>query len=301
MSNYTIGDIQLKWNMNELLFYEDEFIKAFRIKQGNKAISKDIVFKAKYENMGMFIDEKLLQKNGLYELYETSRGNFIIYHWATCRFAFGFYLEDLEKSDTITYYFNPAMKNEIPLDMVRFFSCAGIHSKLLQREAVVFHSSYIDWNGHGILFCGPSGIGKSTQADLWEKYTGAAIINGDRTLLKCRDGIWHSYGYPCCGSSGICINRTLPLLVIVVLEQGVENRIENMTVGQKMKTLISGSERYLWSEVELERVYQISEKIVSNVPIIKFICRPDENAVNVLKKRLEVLISSRNSGSDVKN
>lgn len=301
MKKYIIGDTGFIWSKGNYPLQKSDFIAVFESVSEDICLNGDIIYKSRYMDLSKYEEFLLLHKAGMYEIYQAPIGNFIIYHWATCRFAFGFYLEDLEKSDTITYYFNPAMKNEIPLDMVRFFSCAGIHSKLLQREAVVFHSSYIDWNGHGILFCGPSGIGKSTQADLWEKYTGAAIINGDRTLLKCRDGIWHSYGYPCCGSSGICINRTLPLLVIVVLEQGDENRIENMTVGQKMKTLISGSERYLWSEVELERVYQISEKIVSNVPIMKFICRPDENAVNVLKKRLEVLISSRNSGSDVKN
>ncbi|WP_370839368.1 hypothetical protein [Intestinibacter bartlettii] len=32
----------------------------------------------------------------------------------------------------------------------------------------------------GILFSAPSGTGKSTQADLWEKYENAEIINGDR-------------------------------------------------------------------------------------------------------------------------
>lgn len=290
MSRYIVGDIQFIWELNNFPLRQDEFTSAFRTEKKNKILSDTVVCITEYKNLENYSNQKFLQKNGLYELYQTPNGKCIIYHWATCRFAFGFYLEDLEKGDTITYYFNPAMKNEIPLDMVRFFSCAGIHSKLLQREALVFHASYIDWNGQGILFCGHSGIGKSTQADLWKRYADAEIINGDRALIKCRHGIWHVYGYPCCGSSGICLNRTLPLRAIVVLEQGKENRIESMTLAQKMKTLISGSERYLWSEVELERVCRISEKIVANVPMVKLVCKPDESAVSVLQEYLKTTI-----------
>lgn len=60
-----------------------------------------------------------------------------------------------------------------------------------------------------ILFSGPSGIGKSTHADLWVKHRGARVINGDRTLLqKLGDRPRMSLGWPICGSSEICHNES---------------------------------------------------------------------------------------------
>lgn len=288
MKRYQIGDVIIQWKDGNFELESDEFTELFQIIKGDEGSYVDeIVYEIHYANLEKYKNETLLQKNGLYELYETVDGKFLVFHWATCRFAFGFYVNDLEKGNIVTCYFNPEMKNQIPLAAVRFFSCAGLHSKLLQKGALVFHSSYMDWNGQAILFAGKSGVGKSTQASLWEKHAGAEIINGDRTLLRKKGGIWHAYGYPCCGSSDICINRTLPLKAIVILEQGNENKVETLTMGQKYRALFTGSEMYLWYEKEMERVNRLVEEIMTGVRIIKLVCRPDADAVEVLKTALE--------------
>lgn len=288
MKQYQLGDIIIRWKDGSFELELDEFAKQFLVEDAEAERYLDkIIYETCYVELEKIKNEKLLQKNGLYELYETKQGKFLLFHWATCRFAFGFYIDDLENGNVVTCYFNPKMKNQIPLAAVRFFSCAGLHSKLLQRGALVFHSSYLDWNGQAVLFAGPSGAGKSTQASLWEQYADAEIINGDRTLLRRKDGTWHAYGYPCCGSSDICINRTLPLSSIVLLEQGEENKVQEMTMSQKYRALLTGSEMYLWYEKEMERVSQLVEEIMKEVRIIKLICRPDANAVEVLKRALE--------------
>lgn len=57
---------------------------------------------------------------------------------------------------------------------------------MLAKDAMVLHCSVLKVKSGVILFSGPSGIGKSTQAGLWTKYRKARVINGDRTLLKKR-------------------------------------------------------------------------------------------------------------------
>ena len=285
MKKYLIGDTVLKFQEDGYVLKQDLFMENFITCEHDD----EIIFESVADDIEKYSKGKLLQKNGLFELYQLPEGNFIIYHWATCRFAFGFWVDDLENESVMRYYFNPKMKDEIPLDAVRFFSCSGMHSKLLQKDAVVFHSSYINHNGDGILFCGPSGSGKSTQAELWQTYENAEIVNGDRTLIKKKDEEWYAFGYPCCGSSAICVNKTLPLKAIVILEHGESNVIKPLSLGEKIKTLIVGSERYLWSNKELDKVMNISEGIVSEVPVIKFSCTPDKSAVEYLKAVLEDL------------
>lgn len=149
------------------------------------------------------------------------------------------------------------------------------------------HASYIDWNGQAILFAAASGTGKSTQAALWERYAGAEILNGDRVLLREREQIWNAYGYPCCGSSDICVNRNLPLRAIVILEQGSENQVSEIPAGEKIRTLLAGIEVYRWSIREIDKALELAEQIARKVPVVKFVCRPEEGAVTVLKNYLE--------------
>ena len=285
MKRYLIGDTIFTWKEDGYMLKQDLFMENFTMK--TTAGEAEYIFESRLADVKSYAAGELLQKNGLFELYQLSEGKFIVYHWGTCRFAFGFWLDDLKKDGPMIYYFNPEMREQIPLDAVRFFSCAGIHSKLLKEDALIMHASYVAWKGKAILFCGPSGAGKSTQASLWKEYKGAEIINGDRVLLKRKNGAWHAYGYPCCGSSAICENETLPVQAIVMLEHGTENAIIPVSAGGKMRAFIAGTERYLWDGEELNMVYGLAEQIIAEVPMFKFSCTPDSAAVEILNKKLE--------------
>ena len=67
-----------------------------------------------------------------------------------------------------------------------FVSLFAMEKRMLAKDAMVLHCSVLKVKSGVILFSGPSGIGKSTQAGLWTKYRKARVINGDRTLLKKR-------------------------------------------------------------------------------------------------------------------
>ena len=287
MDYYKIGEVCVEWTAEyDIHLAWDEFIKLFVIDATEAGNLERIRFQGVSMNMGKFENMSCLRRTGGYELFQTPRGKFLINHWGTCRFAYGLWLDDLKSSDTILISFHPNMKEQILLNRTRFFSTVGLHSKFLQKNAPVLHSSYIDYQGQAILFTAPSQVGKSTQAELWKKYEGAEIINGDRTLLRRREDGWYAFGYPCCGSSSICINRTLPLRAIVVLEQGKENKIEKLTLGQKIRALVSGIEVYPWDIHEVEKSFFLAQKILQEVPVIALRCRPDADAVSALKQYL---------------
>lgn len=67
---------------------------------------------------------------------------------------------------------------------------------LAERGMLVLHSSYVlRKEGDAILFSGASGIGKSTQAELWREFASARVINGDRALIDVDRGIAHGIFY----------------------------------------------------------------------------------------------------------
>jgi hypothetical protein len=84
------------------------------------------------------------------------------------------------------------------------WSTIGIAESLLFLDSLLMHASYIDADGEAILFTAPCGTGKSTQAELWRKFAGATVINGDKAGVSFVDGRLCACGVPFCGTSGIC-------------------------------------------------------------------------------------------------
>lgn len=292
MYRYRIGSLQFSWPDGNFPLVQDEFMSAYEA-GGDvwEPEGETIIYESSFLDLDRYRSARLLLKNETYELYDTDRGRLIIYHWARCRFGFGYWLEDLAQGSRVPCYFHPDMRDQTPpLTAVRFFSCAGMHSKLLQHGDMILHASYIAWNGQAILFAAPSGTGKSTQADLWRRYAGAELVNGDRALIGRENGVWYSYGYPCCGSSAVCMNRTLPLSMIVILEQGDQNRIVSLSASEKIRAVVSGTELFPWDSAEIGRALDLAEILAAGVPVIRLICRPDEGAVDLLRNKWKEII-----------
>ncbi len=162
----------------------------------------------------------------------------------------------------------------------------SMHHILLARKTLLFHSSFIGYKGRGILFSAACGTGKSTQAALWEKHRNAEVINGDKSGVVFKEGLFYSCGIPICGTSGICKNKTLPLGAIVLLGQAKQNSVKQLGGVEAVGALLNNI--YLDFLVPEERIISIDllEKLVKTVPVYRFDCTPDENAVLALENAL---------------
>lgn len=158
---------------------------------------------------------------------------------------------------------------------------------IAQAEGVVFHCSYIEHKGKAILFTAPSETGKSTQADLWQQYRGAYIVNGDRAAIREINGQLFAGGIPFSGSSTHCNNRTLPLAAIVYLGQASVTTIRRMSGYQAFARVWEGISINTWDKDDMYKASALVKKIVENTPVFHMPCTPDEDAVTVLEKALE--------------
>ena len=72
----------------------------------------------------------------------------------------------------------------------------GFYSYMSLRQTLLMHASAVSWNGQGLVFTAPSGTGKTTQAELWARYKGAKILNGDKVFLKQETDAIHAWDRP---------------------------------------------------------------------------------------------------------
>lgn len=161
-----------------------------------------------------------------------------------------------------------------------------IFSELLKREKAVVHSSFIIVNGKALLFIGRSGIGKTTQAKLWEKHRGAIIVNDDKAALGFEKGKLMAYGLPICGSSKVALNYSAPVKAIICLGQSKENKAAKVNASLAFSSILKNMIYEPRFAPECRLAVDMAEKIVSSGKIYILKCTPDEESIKKLEEIL---------------
>lgn len=168
----------------------------------------------------------------------------------------------------------------------RILDAINIEEILNKYNAFILHSSFIDFKGKGILFTAPSGTGKSTQADLWNKYENTEIINGDRAAVRKVNEKWYAYGLPIAGSSGIYKNKKAELSHIIILKQGKENKLKKISPRDAFIKLYSETAIYTWDNKFKENIIDMLTDILQSIKIYQYECLPNKSAVEFLKQQI---------------
>lgn len=161
---------------------------------------------------------------------------------------------------------------------------AALCSRFADFKTILLHGSFVEYNGNGIVFTGYSGIGKTTQAQLWKKYLGADIINGDKVFLREIDKRVYAYGLPWKGSSSYCLNKKAPLKAVIVLRQAKENKIRKLTETECMEFFMPHIFLSHWDERCLQHTLDTFESVLRKVSVWLLECRPDEEAVKLTRE-----------------
>lgn len=157
---------------------------------------------------------------------------------------------------------------------------------LINKNRFYLHASCVETLCGGILFSGPSGIGKSTQAALWEKYRDAKQINGDRPILQKDGQKWKAWGSPYAGSSKCHKNCCCSVSTIIVLQQGEKCRLRRMPLLESFQMIWRGVTVHSWDKEFAENVCDLTMQLVKDVPVFEFVCTADEYAVEYLEQEL---------------
>ena len=162
----------------------------------------------------------------------------------------------------------------------------GFESILIHRNRLCLHASCVDTPLGGLLFSGPSGIGKSTQADQWVNYRGAEQINGDRPILSKDGGGWLAWGSPYAGSSKCHVNKNCPVSAIIMLQQDKTCHLQRLSLPEAFRAVWSGLTLHSWDKACVEKALDLTMDLIGTVPVFRFACTPDLAAVEFLEREL---------------
>ena len=152
---------------------------------------------------------------------------------------------------------------------------------MVMRGGLPLHASLVEKDGQGIVFLGPSGMGKSTQAKLWVAHQNADFIIGDRPVLRCIDGTWHGFGMPWDGKDNIKNQKTVPIRALVSLKQAGENSIERLTEQQAMLVLLKQAMMPMWDNRAMESAMALMGRLAMDIPFYHLKNLPDKNATDI--------------------
>ncbi len=180
-------------------------------------------------------------------------------------------------------------------DMLRadvIFSLIGIEEIVAGSSGCVLHSSFIEKNGGAVLFTGPCSVGKSTQANLWKKYADAVVINGDKTLIFEKNGVFFASGMPFSGSSKDCLNRVLPVKAVISLGQADCNIAHRIVSTEAFCKLYKNCYPVPYSRDLTGRLIDFAQRLSQSVPVYEYACLADESAVRCLERELCPILQS---------
>lgn len=159
--------------------------------------------------------------------------------------------------------------------------------RLLHRHGMtVLHASWVSYGTQALLFSGSSGVGKSTQAELWHQYRGARIINGDKTGIAFPNGQPTAVGMPFSGSSTYCENATAPIRAIVMLSQAPDDTIRRLSQREAARLLAGQMPCQRWCAEDVSAILEYAGRLAMQVPVYHLACTKKESAVALLAQTL---------------
>ncbi len=184
--------------------------------------------------------------------------------------------DDIAQNDTLPAI-NPI---EYPLDEVLM-----LH-KLALGKGVILHSCGVDFQGHGLLFCGVSGSGKSTIANLWKKEKSVRILSDDRIIVRRVEGRLWMYGTPWHGDAQVCSPKRVPLEKIFFLKHAKDNSLSKLGAIDALSRLMVCAFVTFWHKPGMEFSLSFCAELAENIDCFELSFTPKTESIDFIKNQL---------------
>lgn len=157
-----------------------------------------------------------------------------------------------------------------PLDQILV-----IHMGLARSASMLLNAAGGSIDGHGVLFAGATGTGKSTISKLLGKAPNARFLSDDRIVLRRFGSKLSMYGTPWPGDAGVAVNESVPLKAICFLRHGNRTELTRLDAEDAHSRLLPVTS-VPWHEPALaDRAKSLCDFLVDRYPAFDLSFRPE--------------------------
>ncbi|WP_424358772.1 radical SAM protein [Methanocella sp. MCL-LM] len=138
---------------------------------------------------------------------------------------------------------------------------------LADRRGLIMHSAGMVINGHGLLFIGHSGAGKSTTVTMLQDE--GEILCDDRIIVRRQDDGFRIYGTWSHGTVPIISPDSAPLRAILLIEQSAENRLVPVGRGEIVRALPKFVVKTVGTESWWDHAFSMIGQLAREVPVYR--------------------------------
>ena len=163
----------------------------------------------------------------------------------------------------------------------------AICRRLPLKGAMLLHGAVISDGTYGYAFTANSGVGKTTHIKLWRNAFGkeVSIVNGDKPIIRKKDGTWYAYGTPWCGKEGWNVNTCVPLAGICFLRRGETNTIKSFSTENALMDIMP--QLLIPDEADaLMATLDLLDGLLTEIPLFELHCTISEEAARIAREAM---------------
>ena len=169
------------------------------------------------------------------------------------------------------------------------YSCNAFCDRLALEGDMVLHGAAIGFRGKGVVFSARPGVGKSTQASLWEKLwpKETVKINEDWPAVCFPGGVPTLCGIPWSGSDPVNRDISLPMGALVLIRRGGVPRIERLRPADVFAPVYRELCVSHYNKRAAEAVYDALGRLLEKTPVYMLDCTMGEETPRLALEAFE--------------
>jgi len=161
---------------------------------------------------------------------------------------------------------------EYPLDGLILYYLTAINSDIM------IHASGVNHEGHGYLFSGVSGKGKTTMAKLWDN-AGAKVIHDDRLIIRNTGDGYKMFNTPVYNNDE---PKESTLDRIFLIEHGRKNEIIPAGGAAAVSMVMANCIQHNWNQEIVTRLIDSVSALCKAVPVVRLPFLPDRSIIDMI-------------------
>lgn len=159
---------------------------------------------------------------------------------------------------------------EYPLDGLILYYLTVMHGDIM------IHASGVNNTGHGYLFSGVSGKGKTTMARLWDN-AGARVIHDDRLILRNSGNTYIMHNTPVYKND---VPAESQLNKIFLIEHGSKNELIPVRGASSVSLVMANCIQHNWDSAIVARLLGSVSLMCTAIPVTRLLFRPDRSVID---------------------